>query len=159
MFAFITPWKNSENQKFSGVFRGYKWEHWPDIRNQLFEFLTIYQLKQADKLFECVWPFCRVGAERVDQKLHFLCIDSTKSFDLRDTWGRCSQMLHENVVLVNFAKFARLPADDYIWRWHMLNVAANILRKGDIKLRKGKYHNSKSICKSFLVLKKSKKTE
>ena len=41
----------------------------------------------------------------------------------------------------------------------MLNVAANILRKGDIKLRKGKYHNSKSICKSFLVLKKSKKTE
>ena len=28
---------------------------------------------------------CRVGAERVDQKLHFLCSDSIKSFDLTDT--------------------------------------------------------------------------
>ena len=38
--SILYPLKTPENQRFSGVFRGYKWKHWPEMGLEVASYLT-----------------------------------------------------------------------------------------------------------------------
>ena len=49
----------------------------------------------ADKLFQFVWPFCELGAERVNKFLKVLCAtELLKVLQMTDIVMVCSQLLY-----------------------------------------------------------------